>query len=116
MPTPVAAASARGLELLLANPGLRTTLRSNASRMRQGLRRLGLDVDDTPTPIVCLAPGTADAMKRIQAELQERGILVAYMAAYSGLGPQGALRLAVFANHTESMIDEFLDQFSRILG
>ena len=82
--------------------------------MKSGLRQMGLDVEDTPVPIVCLVLGTAGAMRRIQDELQRHGILVAYMAAYSGLGPEGALRLAVFANHTEAMIDEFLDRFRQL--
>jgi hypothetical protein len=42
------------------------------------------------------------------------GILVAYMAAYSGLGAEGALRLAVFATHTSEMIDRLLDALGRL--
>ena len=42
---------------------------------------MGLAVDDTPVPIVCLVLGDAENMRRIQAELQRQGLLVAYMAA-----------------------------------
>jgi hypothetical protein len=44
-----------------------------------------------------------------------RGILVAYMSAYSGLGSEGALRLAVFATHTAEMIDQLLDAMQGLI-
>ena len=97
----------------MAEPGLRTRLWSNARLLKDGLRRMGFDVDDTPVPIVCLVIGTAENMQRIQRELMARGIAIAYMAAYSGLGPEGGLRLAVFATHTETMIRQLLDELRR---
>lgn len=114
-PTPVAAASARAIELILADPSMRVRLRSNARLLKDGVRRLGFDIDDTPAPIVALMIGDAGNMKRIQHELMERGITVAYMAAYSGLGPEGALRIAVFATHTEAMIGQLLDELGRLV-
>jgi 8-amino-7-oxononanoate synthase len=72
-------------------------------------------VDPAPTPVVCLALGASENMQRIQRELMDRGIVVAYMAAYSGLGPEGGLRIAVFATHTEEMIGKLLDQLRRLL-
>jgi 8-amino-7-oxononanoate synthase len=114
-PAPVAAATARAIELLLADPGLRTRLRSNVRLLKDGLRRLGLDVDDTPAPIIGLVLGDAENMRRIQRELMARGVAVAYLAAYSGLGPEGALRIAVFATHTETMIQQLLDELRRLV-
>ncbi len=114
-PSPVAAATAGALELVIANPDLRARLRSNVRLLREGLRQMGLDVEDSPVPIACLVLGSADNMRRIQGGLQERGILTVYMAAYSGLGPEGALRLAVFATHTEAMIRELLDALRRLV-
>lgn len=114
-PPPVAAATARAIELILADPGRRNRLWSNARRLKDGLRQLGLDVDDTPVPIACLVLGDADNMRRIQRELLGRGIAVAYMAAYPGLGPEGGLRIAVFATHTEPMIEQLLDELRRLV-
>jgi 7-keto-8-aminopelargonate synthetase-like enzyme len=108
-PTPIAAATARALEIVAAEPGLRTRLRSNARLLKDGLRRMGFDVDDAPTPVACLAVGTAENMQRIQRELLAQGMVVAYMASYAGLGPEGGLRIAVFATHTEEMIGRLLD-------
>ena len=114
-PIPAAAATARALELVIAQPQLRSRLHQNVATLKQGLRNLGLDTDDTPVPIICLTIGTADNMRRIQSELRERGIIVAYMATYSGLGADGALRVAVFASHTDQMIQRLLDELKQLL-
>jgi len=114
-PVPVAAATARALQVIAAEPELRTRLWSNVDLLKQGLRQLGLPTDDTPVPIVCLMIGNAQNMQRIRDELMRQGIVVAYMAAYSGLGQEGALRLAVFATHTEAMIEQLLDTLRKIL-
>jgi 7-keto-8-aminopelargonate synthetase-like enzyme len=113
--TPVAAASACALELVQRHPELRLRLRDNVRAVRGGLRQLGLSVDELPTPIVPVQAGTAEQMQRLQAELQERGIIVPYMATYSGLGAAGALRVAVFATHTDEMIQRLLDAFRSLL-
>jgi len=107
--TPVAAASACALQLVQRHSELRLRLRDNVRAVRSGLRQLGLAVDEWPTPIVAVQAGTAEQMQHLQAELQQRGIIVPYMAAYSGLGAAGALRVAVFATHTDQMIQRQLD-------
>ena len=115
MPVPVAAATAKALDILLAQPELRARLHENVLSLKTGLGRLGIETDDTPVPIVSLDVGDAVAMQRIQRELAARGIMTAYMAKYSGLGPEGALRLAVFATHTKQQIDRLLDELARLL-
>jgi 7-keto-8-aminopelargonate synthetase-like enzyme len=114
-PVPAAAATARALELIREDPRMRTRLWQNALAVKSGLRGMGLEADDTPVPIVCLTIGNAEDMQRMQRELMERGIVIAYLAAYAGLGPQGALRLAVFSTHTEAMIEQLLDELRRLL-
>jgi 8-amino-7-oxononanoate synthase len=114
-PPPIAAATARALELVMAEPELRTRLWSNVRLLKDGLRGMGFDVDQTPVPIVCLTLGMAENMRRIQQEFMARGIAIAYMAAYSGLGVEGGLRIAVFATHTEEMIGRLLDELKRVL-
>ena len=114
-PVPVSAATARALELARTRPELRDRLAENIRRLKMGLRRLGLPVDDTPVPIVALSLGTAENMRRIHRELASRGIMVPYMATYSGLGPAGGLRLAVFASHTAAMIQRLLESLAAVL-
>ena len=50
----------------------------------------------------------------MQRELMARGIALAYMSSYAGLGPEGGLRIAVFATHTEAMIGQLLDELERL--
>ena len=114
-PAGAAAATARALELLIADPSMRTRLWENVDALKGGLRGMGLQVDRTPVPIICLTIGGAENMQRIQRELMHRGIVIAYIAAYSGLGPEGALRLAVFATHTQEMIRQLLDELQRLV-
>jgi 8-amino-7-oxononanoate synthase len=113
-PAPVTAASARALELILADPDCFQRLRANVRRLREGLRALGFEIDDSPAPIVCLVAGDAENMQRIKSELMAQGIAVPYRAGYSGMGPAGCIRLAVFATHTEAMIRRLLDALRQV--
>lgn len=108
-PIPVAAAAAAALRIAQAEPALRDRLRSNAQRLRAGLHALGLDVDpDAPTPQVSFTHRDAPAMSGLAERLRATGLLVPYFPSYSGLGPAGALRIAVFATHSDAHIDRLL--------
>jgi 7-keto-8-aminopelargonate synthetase-like enzyme len=110
-----AGATATALGIVLRHPQLRQRLAQNVRRLRDGLRALGLVVDDWPTPIIGLAIGNNENMRRIHDELRTAGIIVPYFAAYSGSGPDGRLRIAVFASHTEEMLDRLLAELKRLL-
>lgn len=113
-PTPIAAASAKGIELLSAHPEWRDSLRSNAHRLKTGLRALGLPVDDSPVPIAAWPLAPATEMKRVQAALLERGIALALLA-YAGAPAGGILRATVFSSHTSAHIDRLLGALKRVL-
>ena len=112
---PVAAGSAKALEIVSAHPELRARLAANVRRAKDGLRRLGLSVDETPVPIIPLVIGDGANMDRIQQALMAKGIAIAYAKAYAGTGPQGLLRIALFATHTEEMIDRLVEALGREL-
>jgi len=59
-------------------------------------------------PIIALDLGEADRMRAVQQALMERGVAIAFSSGYSSVGPNGALRIAVFATHTAEMIDQLL--------
>lgn len=106
---PIAAATARGLRILTTAPDLRIRLRENAARLRSGLRSLGFDVADSPSPIVSLRVGTPQNMRRIQRALANERILVSFLPA-CGDGRRGAIRIAVFATHSPEMIDALVEK------
>ena len=90
-------------------------LQKNAHTLRHGLRSLGLNVPDNPVPIFALELGDSANMQRIQRALADEGILIAYMAAYAGLGPEGILRIAVFSSHTDEMLEQLTRAIERHL-
>ena len=112
---PAAAASAEALRIVVEQPEILEQLRKNVAQLRNGLRELGLDVEDSPAAVVALQLETADQMRHIQETLAERSIWIAYVPEYSGVGPQGLLRLAVFATHTTEMIDHLLGELASLL-
>lgn len=111
----VAGASARALEIVLAEPQLRAQLRQNSATLRASLRGLGLTIGDWPTPVIGLTVGRAQDMIRIQERLQAAGILVPFMRSYSGVGSEGLLRIAVCATHTAEMLDRLVSHLGRVL-
>jgi 7-keto-8-aminopelargonate synthetase-like enzyme len=115
IPSPIAAASSRAMDLVFSDQTLRMQLATNTLRMKEKLQSIGLDVASSPVPIVSLSIGSAGNMRRIQRELSERGILIAYLPRYAGLGSGGALRIAVFATHQPEMIDLLAESLAQVL-
>ncbi len=112
-PTPAMAASLRGLAIVRREPERRDRLRRNTARLKAGMRALGYPMDDTPVPIVTWVMESADAMRKVQAELMARGIAVALLR-YVGAPAGGVLRASVFSEHTPDQIDRLLDELKRL--
>ena len=106
--SPIAAATAKSLSML-TDLAFRQKLQDNVKFLRTGLRNIGLEVAESPLPMVILTLGSSGNMRRIQKELSESGILISYLPRNVGLGSQGALRISVFATHTPQMIQELID-------
>jgi 8-amino-7-oxononanoate synthase len=104
-PIPAAAASAWSLRHVAAHTELREKLWRNVARARQGFRTLGWPLEESPAPIVCLPSLPGLNLQRLQAELFDRDICVAHVTRYSSTPKGGALRIAIFATHTEEQID-----------
>lgn len=101
--------------LLLAHPALRTRLLENASLLKRRLAALGLPIDPSPTPVVWLVIGDAANMQRIQQSVWNRRIPIDYIPQYTGTGPHGGLRIAVFSQHTPGMNQQLIHELSRVL-
>ncbi len=72
------------------------------------MRNLGLEVEQSPSPIIGVRLNTAAAMQRVCGRLADEGILISYTRDYSGAGPDGMLRIAVFATHTSEMLERLV--------
>jgi len=114
--SPVAAATAEGLRVMVNQPELRERLTSNVTSLRGSLAALGLAVPMTPSPIIGVRLETASRMASVRDRLEAEGILIAHSRDYSGAGPDGMLRIAVFATHTPEMIERLVAAFGRALA
>ena len=59
----------------------------------------------------------ADArMRAVQQRLEAAGILIAHTRDYAGAGPDGMLRIAIFATHNQAMIDRLVEALGQALA
>jgi 7-keto-8-aminopelargonate synthetase-like enzyme len=101
----VAAAS---LAYMATHPELRKSLAELTRYLRSRLRSIGLDVIDSPAPIVSFQCGNRASMQSLQQRAFERGIHISH-SAYVGAGADGMIRCAVFSDHTRDDIDRLID-------
>jgi 8-amino-7-oxononanoate synthase len=106
-PIPAAAATAKALEILYENPGLRKQLWDNVAYAKKSFRELGFDINDTPVPIICLHAKERIDFKALQLELFEKELAVTHLPAggYTSVPAGGAIRISIFSSHTRQQID-----------
>jgi 8-amino-7-oxononanoate synthase len=103
-----AVACTASLTYVAARPELRTKLRATTDYLRARLRAIGVDVTDSPAPIVSFQSGNQADMRALQHRAFANGILVNY-STYIGAGTEGRIVCAVFADHSRSDIDALVD-------
>jgi len=113
-PTPAMAASAKGLEIVKNHPEMRERLRKNVAMVKTGMKKLGFEMNDNPVPIVTWTMKSADDMKKIQKELMNRGVAVAY-TKYIGAPASGALRASIFSEHKPEHINKLLEEVGKLV-
>lgn len=106
-----AAMTAASLRHVRAHPEILTRLHANARRLKEALRSCGFAVEDNFSPLAAFVHGDAAGMRAIQQALWAQGIFVIY-STYVGAGPDGALRIAAFADHEA----EDFDRLAEALG
>jgi 7-keto-8-aminopelargonate synthetase-like enzyme len=102
-----AAVAAASLQYVAQHPTLRTNLSAMTRYLRTKLRSLGLEVIDSPAPIVSFVCGDREDMIALQRRLFEKGIYI-HHSNYIGGGPNGMIRCAVFRDHSRQDIDELI--------
>jgi 7-keto-8-aminopelargonate synthetase-like enzyme len=107
-----AAASAASLAYVARHPEFRAELSRTAEYLRSRLRGIGVEVIDTPAPIVSFQMGGRAEMLAIQRRAFEQGIYI-YHSDYIGAGRDGVLRCALFRNHALEDIDALIDVLRR---
>jgi 8-amino-7-oxononanoate synthase len=105
-----AAASAACLRYVAERPDMRQDLRAMGEYMRARLRSLGLQIMDTPAPIVAFRFGDRADMEDLARRMFAKGIHI-YHSTHLGTGPDGMIRCSLFRDHTRADIDAFVDAF-----
>lgn len=103
-----AAAAAASLAYVSVRPERRRNLGKTVAYLRARLRGLGVDVIDSPAPIVSFHWGQKSDMEALQRRAFEDGIFINY-STYIGAGAEGTLVCAVFSDHTREDIDALID-------
>lgn len=99
-----AAMTEASLRFIAENPGRIAKLRENSRYLKKVLSDLGLDPAANSSPIATFEYGTAETMRTLQSALWEDGIFVIH-SNYVGSGPNGAIRIAAFADHEKEDFD-----------
>lgn len=114
-PTPAAvAAASAALDILIEQPELATKVRSNADRVRKGLREGGFHVIDGESAIVPVIIGDDEKTFTIWKMLYDEGVFVnAFISPATPPGMQ-MLRTSYMASHEYKHLDFIVDKFLKI--
>jgi 7-keto-8-aminopelargonate synthetase-like enzyme len=100
----LANAALASVRILAARHGLRQRLAANRDYLRDGLRRAGWPVPETPGPIVSLAPEGRGTLARLKRALLEAGVFPP-LIRYPGGPARSYFRFAVASEHTRAQLD-----------
>jgi 7-keto-8-aminopelargonate synthetase-like enzyme len=100
---------------MVEEPEHRERLLANAAYYRNGLRDLGLDYWESPTPGLPIVLGDKEKCYRVWQSLWEQGYFTV-MAIAPGVPPgRDLIRTSVTAQHTTEQLDGFLLALRRSL-
>jgi glycine C-acetyltransferase len=114
LPATVATSAAAAIRVMRREPQRVARLHANAVRLRDGLRSLGFDCEDSPGAIIPIILGDAAVVQRCSERLFELGVLVVGFSY--PVVPHGAARLRVQASAalTDEHIDRALAAFAQL--
>lgn len=107
-----AVAATASLRYVSQHPEIRVELRQLTQYLRNGLRSIGIDVIDSPAPIVSFRCGTWADMQSLQRRAFDNGVIINH-STYVGAVAGGTIVCAVFRDHSTEDIDLLLDALRR---
>ena len=113
-PAAAAAASLKGIELVIANPQFREQLYDNARYLKTKLNEIGIHVPVNELPMTAFSFDTPEETNRIHNYLLDKGIFV-QLSHYIGAHKSGVIRIVVFSTHTKEQIDFLIQNLSAAL-
>jgi 8-amino-7-oxononanoate synthase len=113
IPPSAAAAALAALDVIEAEPILRTRVMETAAYMRTGLASLGLQVSHADTPIVPVLVGDPDRLFAYWKNLFELGLFTNPVTAPAVPAGGDLIRSSYMATHSRAQCDRALDIFER---
>jgi 8-amino-7-oxononanoate synthase len=104
LPLPLACAALKSLEILRANPRMRTRLNRNVEYLRQKLHEEGMPVPKLPGPIISLVPRNRRDAGQLARRLLAAGIHPPFIR-YPGGPENGYFRFAISSEHTLAQLN-----------
>lgn len=114
--TPASCASAlAALRHIKAHPELVERLSALSAYARQGLKKRGLEIKDSETPIIPIFTYDMENTLRIASELYDRGVYVNTVLPPAAPSDGCMLRTSYMASLTEELLDEAMDIIAEVV-
>jgi 7-keto-8-aminopelargonate synthetase-like enzyme len=107
LPLPLAHAASVAVQILRQDRTLRPRLQRNADFVKQALRRAGLNLADTPGPIVPFAQPTPARNRRLRRALLAAGIYPSFIN-YPGAPAGGYFRFVISSEHSQTKLNQLV--------
>ena len=114
LPSAVAVATLKSLEIVAAEEWRRERLAELVKRFRDGAAALGIDLPDSETPIQPIRIGDPGRAVAISAELEQRGMLVTAIRPPTVPVGTSRLRVTLTAAHENADVDRLLEALGEL--
>ena len=115
IPPASCATAIEALRILREQPELPERLAALARHMREGLKRRGIAIRESTTPIIPLYTRDAVTTLTIAKELYDEGVYVNPVLPPATHPSECLLRTSYMVTHTEALLDEALDVIERVV-
>jgi 7-keto-8-aminopelargonate synthetase-like enzyme len=114
LPPAIAEAAIVAIDIITRNGNIQAKLQENIKIMRGGLKKIGVEFEDSPMPRVCFSFGDRERNMQIHEKLIAEQILIPYNY-YPGGPKDGCFRMIVTARHSDKQITHALEVLERAL-
>ncbi len=115
IPPASCATAIEALHILREQPKLPERLAALARHMREGLKRRGIAIRESTTPIIPIYTHDAVTTLTIAKELYDEGVYVNPVLPPATHPSECLLRTSYMVTHTEALLDEALDIIERVV-
>jgi glycine C-acetyltransferase len=112
LPLPLAGAALAAVRILKNDRRMRRRLMQNASFVKAALRKTGVDIPETPGPIISLQAQSKREAADLKRRLLDAGIYPPFLN-YPGGPAHGWFRFAVSSEHTPAQLNTLIAVLSR---